>query len=507
MGTANSIHFPKKFLKSGYFIRSRLGWVAKSALVVPLGLVSMPPAAAYDMAYGMAYDMTAIATLPPLIPPLIPLLATVELPTPPATPPAQPQFLPNFPSFNSQRLDHQIRLYSHYVMTEGTPDVLIIGSSRALQGVDPNALRQALTERGQPNLRIYNFSINGATARVMDVLVRRILPPDRLPRLIIWADGLRAFNSAKTDVTFNGIAASAGYRQLAAGARTIPPEPPPVALVNAEQPPEICLEIPPVPVLAKPPAAPAAPVEPVRQATSRLEQKEEKALAQSPETPPIPGSAGSSLGVDGNPVFLDFQTTLTPLATEVDSAAARLTFLGEALLDPGPVCLSFLEPTLPAPSQVAAVVPLPDPPANSGLRPDGFEAIATQFNPATYYRQFPRVAGQYDSNYTPFQLSGVQAQATVAIAQYARNRRIPLVFVSLPLTQDYLDPVRRRREQQFRQHMQQLATQHQFLFRDLSLLWPTRNQNFADPSHLNQEGARAVARHLAQDPSIPWPTP
>lgn len=491
--------------------KGHLGWAAGSALVVPLWSMPILPVEAHEVG--------AIAPLPPLVP----ILSTVNLPPPSAASlPDSPQYLPNFPSFNSQRLDHQIRLYSHYVMTEGTPDVLIIGSSRALQGIDPAVLRQALTERGRPNLRIYNFSINGATARVMDLVVRRVLPPDRLPRLIIWADGLRAFNSAKADVTFNGIASSAGYRQLAASVRTIPQEPVPLSQAIAEQPPEICLEIPPVPVLAKPVGSPAPTTESMAQAptsapaTARSpapateqipagDRKEEKGQAPHPE-------AALSSQIDwSNPdaanFFLDLQSTLTPLENVPDLVDPQRLLLGNGRLAESPVCLSFLDPTLPAPSQVNSVVVLPDVPANSGLRADGFEAIATRFNPTTYYRQFPRVAGQYDSNYTPFQLSGSQAQATVALASYVRDRQIPLVFVSLPLTQDYLDPLRRRREQQFRQHMQQLAAQQRFLFRDLSLLWPTRNQYFADPSHLNQDGAAAVARHLAQDPSIPWPSP
>ncbi|WOB45373.1 hypothetical protein HNI00_21245 [Thermoleptolyngbya oregonensis NK1-22] len=504
-------------------VKGHLGWAAGSALVVPLWSMPILPVE--------AFEMEAIAPLPPLMP----LLSTVSLPPASADPPPDsPQYLPNFPSFNSQRLDHQIRLYSHYVMTEGTPDVLIIGSSRALQGIDPAVLRQALAERGRPNLRIYNFSINGATARVMDLVVRQVLPPDRLPRLIIWADGLRAFNSAKADVTFNGIASSAGYRQLAARVRTIPPEPVPASQAIAdEQPPEICLEIPPIPVLAKPvgnPAVPGAtaqasppapttarsPAATTGQVTGQVtgqisgqisegDRKEEK--GQTPHLEPVPSSSVDWSNPDAANFFLDLQSTLTPLQVVPELTDPQRAFPGDALLAESPVCLSFLDPTLPAPSQVASVVVLPDVPANSGLRADGFEAIATQFNPATYYRQFPRVAGQYDSNYTPFQLTGSQTQATVALASYVRDRQIPLVFVSLPLTQDYLDPLRRRREQQFRQHMQQIATQQRFLFRDLSLLWPTRNQYFADPSHLNQDGAAAVARHLAQDPNIPWPSP
>jgi len=54
--------------------------------------------------------------------------------------------------------------------------------------------------------------------------------------------------------------------------------------------------------------------------------------------------------------------------------------------------------------------------------------------------------------------------------------------------------------------MQQLASQQTFLFHDLSQQWPTQNEYFADPSHLNRQGARAVSAELANSASIPWAT-
>jgi hypothetical protein len=55
--------------------------------------------------------------------------------------------------------------------------------------------------------------------------------------------------------------------------------------------------------------------------------------------------------------------------------------------------------------------------------------------------------------------------------------------------------------------MQRLAQQEGFIFRDLSSLWLSQNDYFADPSHLNRFGAEAVAKQLAQDRTLPWPTP
>jgi lysophospholipase L1-like esterase len=332
---------------------------------------------------------------------------------------------PNFPSFNSQRLDQQLKLYANYLSRVGTPDVLIVGSSRSLQGIDPLVLQEALNAQGYAGLNIYNFSINGATAQVIDLVLRRILTPEQLPQLILWGDGSRAFNSGRVDRTYNSIVASEGFKRLEIGDRPIQsgfrptPERLPAFL------PELCMDW----------QEPSAAIAPSSSVCSALE-----------ETASIPDAAAS------NP--------------------------------------------LPQPEVIA-----PD------LNANGFQAVSTQFNPATYYRQFPRVSGRYDSNYVPFQLNGEQTAATVAIARFARAHRVPLVFVNLPLSGEYLDTVRNRYERQFRQHMQQLASREGFLFRDLLNRWPTQHDYYADPSHLNQNGARAVALQLVADPNIPWPQP
>ena len=56
-------------------------------------------------------------------------------------------FLPRYPSFNSQLLDQQLILYSIHLFLSGPPDVLIVGSSRAIQGVDPETLNGPRTRR------------------------------------------------------------------------------------------------------------------------------------------------------------------------------------------------------------------------------------------------------------------------------------------------------------------------------------------------------------------------
>jgi hypothetical protein len=129
-----------------------------------------------------------------------------------------------YPTFNSKQFDQQLELYLNYLEVFDTPDILIVGSSRVLQGVDPIALQQGLTKRGYPEMKIFNFGINGATAQVVDLLLRRVLTHDQLPRMILWADGSRAFNSGRLDITYNGMVASQGYKMLAKGIRPKLPE-------------------------------------------------------------------------------------------------------------------------------------------------------------------------------------------------------------------------------------------------------------------------------------------
>ncbi|MBE9138981.1 DUF1574 domain-containing protein [Nodosilinea sp. LEGE 07088] len=121
----------------------------------------------------------------------------------------------SFSTFNSQQMNEKLALYYQHLEQSGPPDVMVIGSSRALRGVDPAALRQELATLGYDSISVFNFGINGATAQVVDLIIRQVLEPDQLPKLIIWADGARAFNSGRLDVTYNAIAASPGYREVA----------------------------------------------------------------------------------------------------------------------------------------------------------------------------------------------------------------------------------------------------------------------------------------------------
>ena len=282
-----------------------------------------------------------------------------------------------FPALGSTILDEQLSTYYSYVAALGPPDILIVGSSRALQGIDPQALEQGLAAQGHPGLRVYNFGVNGATAQVVSFLMRQLLGPDLLPRMVIWAEGSRGFNSGRLDRTFAEILASPGYATVQGGQ-------------------QLTLQDSPVP---------------------------------SPEQGTIPAS---------------------PITSQ------------------------------------------------------GFLKVNDQFNPAQYYQAFPRVRGAYDDAYRDFRLDGVQRLSLEAMVTFLRDRRIPLVFINLPLSNDYLDLARLRYEREFQAFLENHHRTGDMVVIDLLEQWRWQSHFFADPSHVNLYGARELARLIAADRRFLW---
>lgn len=365
-------------------------------------------------------------------------------------------------SFSSDLLDEQLELYLSYVAAVGPPDVLIVGSSRALQGVDPKQLKLSLAANGRPGLKVFNFGVNGATAQVVDFQLRRLLKPDHLPQMILWADGVRAFNSGRDDRTFDSIVDSDGNKLLVSGVRPKLPS-------NAPDVAPQCYSFP----------------EPCGNPTFHRAQA----------VVPRSSFQDSNVGINSNwmysptsvlpPVAPGATYRFQPIAASVTAQKGQLIPLAPS----GPVAIR----------QVSELA--------DSIDSNGFMSLSGRYNPNTYYRERAYVAGRYDRDYKDFSLGGKQAKAFNSVIAFAKTRKIPLVFVSLPVTDDYLDGTRRWAEQQFRQRMQQLSRQRGFFFRDLSQRWPNRNDLFVDPSHLNRFGAIAVSRQIAADTSIPWPSP
>lgn len=349
-----------------------------------------------------------------------------------------------YSTFNSDQLNEKIALYQQRLATSGPADVMIVGSSRALRGVDPVALRRELAALGYGDLNIFNFGINGATAQVVDLVIRQVLEPDQLPRLIIWADGARAFNSGRTDVTYNAIAASPGYRELMTER---------AAAASRDGNVEVDLAV--------------------------LDADEPQSLTQS-------YAAMDQWMSDQIASFSAVHRDRLQLKEWVQGRLASASAVGN-----GPL----------TPEQLDAPMP-----AGSTIDMDGFLPLSVRFNPATYYQIYARVSGRYDGDYEDFRLDGAQADALDALLRFTQAQNIPIVFINTPLTDEYLDDFRQEAESEFLRYMlTRSTTESGFLFRDLGQLWPQRYDYFSDPSHLNRYGAYQVSSRLAQDPLIAWP--
>jgi hypothetical protein len=367
----------------------------------------------------------------------------------------EPPAAPVFPSLRSEQLDEQLARYQEYIRThKQPPDILIVGSSRALRGIDPQVLEKALAEQGYPGLRVYNFGINGATLQVVDAIVRRILPISQLPKSILLADGARALNSGRPDLTFSAIASSEGYRQLARGSFTIRTD---------------RLQGPAVAEANNPVTAASELAQSLQETQANIQQFVSQKL------------------VAGSAVYGKREHLKDWLRAIVNPSVS-----GGGGIENDPQTGTNGQPT----AETTEV---------GEFAPNGFLPVLVRFNPETYFKKHPKVSGYYDSDYQDFKLTGVQSVALKNLIEFTRVRNINLVFVNMPLTQDYLDPVRAGYEQQFRQHMTQLAAQSGLIFRDKSMLWPSAKDFFSDPSHLNRYGAVEVAEQLARDPLIPWP--
>ncbi len=350
----------------------------------------------------------------------------------------------NFPTLNSDQMDRQIALYAQYIEDFGVPDVLIVGSSRALRGIDPSALETALVETGHPELRAFNLGINGATAQVVEVLLTQVLAADQLPKLVIWADGARAFNSGREDRTYQAIAQSPGYASIRDGFRPI-------------------------------------------ESTA----------------PALPSDLAPSFFDSFSQRYRNFNDQLTRGFSDHSATYAQRDRLRENLRD---FAIARLQPEKNSKTLADASATSSQELGNAALYRNGFFAFADRFAPSEYYERFTRVPGSYDSDYDAFQLRGIQSISLTNIADVLRSREIKLVFINLPLTKTYLDETRRSHENTFSAYMLQASQTLDFAFRDFGQLWPEQNEYFSDPSHLNRYGAEAVAIRLAQSPMIPWET-
>ncbi len=354
-----------------------------------------------------------------------------------------------FPTLGSAVFDAQLAGYMDYVAANGTPDILIVGSSRSLQGIDPEALRYRLSEQGYGDLKVYNFSVNGATAQVVNFILSELLPGD-LPEVIVWGDGSRAFNNGRRDRTWEGLTASPGYQAMLRGEK---------------------------------PAIASTPISSVLEAV---------------ESGAVESGAVELEAVEPEAELLTGLLTIEPVWSELIQSEPIQSELTQSESD-----LLALLRTAALSSRVDVQRSASVSRLNSlGLDDLGFAAIGDRFDPVAYYQTFPQVSGRYDGAYSPFSLQGDQTVALVQAARFVRSQSAQLIFVNLPLSDSYLDEFRRYHEQQFQQFLQTQSDRHGFQVVDLLTHWQGQPDLFADPSHVNRYGAAAIAARLALDPTL-----
>ncbi|MDY7021057.1 MAG: hypothetical protein SWJ54_06800, partial [Cyanobacteriota bacterium] len=291
--------------------------------------------------------------------------------------------------------------------------------------------------------------VNGATAQVVELIVRHILPPEQLPQLIIVADGVRALNSGRSDRTYEALTASPGYQQIAQGTFRIPTR----QLEGTSD---------------------------FQQTLMTLQE-----LSQTPST-----------------TLKQIQQWFDQQFVEISASYPRRDQLKQYLL------AVVNNQSLTTPRQELPDLPAPeDNPTRETpqIQRNGFLPLSIQFDPQTYYQKYAQVSGYYDSDYQSFELDGVQMNALKKLIEYVQSQQVEIVFVNMPLTQEYLDSVRTAYEEKFLNYMKTVEAETGLTFVNLADEWLNANEYFSDPSHLNQYGAAAVAKQLAQKSQISWP--
>jgi hypothetical protein len=333
-------------------------------------------------------------------------------------------------NFNIARFNEKLALLDWKTTTrKRSPDIIIVGSSRALRGVEPSAFEKELLNKGFKDLNVFNLGLDGATAKVVNLQITQILPRPQLPRMIIWADGLRAFNSSRTDITYDEITASSGYKQLQQTLKEQGINPDPL-VTNKESTKNL--------------SSPIAQAFTTIFATTNNRQDVRNSLVKS---------------FDRN----------THLLSNSEAIIAATTPATAATLDK-----------------------------------QGFVAFDVVFDPKTYFQKYPQVPGDYDLDYRNFDTNGSQFDAFANVVDFCRRNNIQLVVVNMPLHTTYLDPIRTQYEATFNGRMQELSSREGFTYLDLSQTIPYKSELFSDPSHLNKQGAIAIAQMLAQSSKIPW---
>jgi hypothetical protein len=333
-------------------------------------------------------------------------------------------------NFNISRFNEKLALLDWKTTTrKRSPDIIIVGSSRALRGIEPSTLEKELRNKGFKDISAFNLGLDGATAKVVNLQITQILPRPQLPRMIVWADGLRAFNSSRSDITYDEITASSGYKQL------------------------------------------------------------QQTLKEQ--------------GINPDPLVTNKESTKN-LSSPIAQAFTNIFATTNNRQDVRNSLVKSFDRNTHLLSNSEAIIAATTPATAATLDKQGFVAFDVVFDPKTYFQKYPQVPGDYDLDYRNFDINGSQFDAFANVVDFCRRSNIQLVVVNMPLHTTYLDPIRTQYEATFNGRMQELSSREGFTYLDLSQAIPYKSEFFSDPSHLNKQGAIAIAQMLAQNSKIPW---
>lgn len=372
-----------------------------------------------------------------------------------------------YPSLGQRQFDQQLRRYLVYVETLGRPDILIVGSDLARQGINPWVLRQSLGDRGYPGLGVFNWGVENASAQTVEVLLRHILTPEQRPRLVIWADGAGALNGERQDPLFEQLTRSRGYRLRQQGH---------------------------VPRLS---------------ATERHALQAERVLLQhaiaAGDTLPLP-DALKQLTPAPQPTHLG---SLPGSDSSLRSELSSLRFVNWCRSANGPCGLGS-GPGLSTPAKAVGVPPSADSASPSWPLNDRqrrfLAALGFQDNEqhtAAVAALAPPQSAPDDPNdlYHNFSLQGSQHQALYRILQWGQAEGVAIAFLPLPASSLYWDGRRDRHDQAFQTYLAVASHMTSLHLIELqgelsSRAWP--QDRFADLSHLNRSGAATLSWQLGQ---------
>lgn len=102
---------------------------------------------------------------------------------------------PLSPSIGSPHRQFEVQWFQlkHYVEIHGDVDVIIIGNSSALMGIDPTELEKSYQEITEEPIQVFNFGVEGIALEAASE-IGQLLIQEYQPQAIVFAGGVENFN-------------------------------------------------------------------------------------------------------------------------------------------------------------------------------------------------------------------------------------------------------------------------------------------------------------------------